>query len=208
MIPWAPDLIEAYVRAGRPADADRVLAMLARQTDGSGTVCARTALARCRGLVEPDFVPGFTEALALDRERPMPFERARTLLGYGRRLHRAGQRAEARERLHEALAGFEHLGAKPWADQARNELRAAGGRLRARSDDATAATRLTAQEQRVAAAVARGASNRDIAAELFLAPKTVEFHLRQIYRKIGVGSRAQLIATLAGTARPPDDQQE
>ena len=207
LIPWAPDLIEAYVRAARPADASRVLAMLDRQTAGSGTVCARAALARCRGLVEPDFVAGFTEALELDRERPMPFERARTLLGYGRRLHRAGQRAAARERLHEALAGFERLGAKPWAVQARNELRAAGGRLRAAKDDA-AAGQLTAQEQRVAATVARGASNRDIAAELFLAPKTVEFHLRQIYRKLGVGSRAQLIVMLAGTARPLNEQQE
>jgi len=207
LIPWAPDLIEAYVRAGRPADASRVLAMLERQTAGSGTVCARAALARCRGLVESNFIPGFTEALELDQERPMPFERARTLLGYGRRLHRAGQRAQARERLREALAGFEALGAKPWADQARNELRAAGGRLRVRTD-AAAASRLTAQEQRVAAAVARGASNRDIAAELFLAPKTVEFHLRQIYRKIGVGSRAQLIAMLAGAAGMPDEQLE
>jgi DNA-binding CsgD family transcriptional regulator len=79
--------------------------------------------------------------------------------------------------------------------------------LRAAKDDA-ATGQLTAQEQRVAATVARGASNRDIAAELFLAPKTVEFHLRQIYRKIGVGSRAQLIAMLAGTARPLNEQQE
>jgi len=122
----------------------------------------------------------------------MPFERARTLLTLGRRLHRAGRRAEARERLREALAGFERLGAAAWAAQAQSELRAAGARRRPAHDDT-----LTAQELRVAAAVARGAANREIAAELFLTLKTVEFHLRHIYRKLGVGSRSQLVATLA-----------
>ena len=76
--------------------------------------------------------------------------------------------------------------------QAQSELRAAGARRRAAHDDT-----LTAQELRVAAAVARGAANREIAAELFLTLKTVEFHLRQIYRKLGVRSRSQLVATLA-----------
>ena len=131
-------------------------------------------------------------ALALDDRRPMPFERARTLLAFGRRLHRARRRGEARARLHDALAGFERLGAQAWAEQARSELRAAGGRRRRPGDGS-----LTDQETRVAAAVRRGASNREIAAELFLAPKTIEFHLGRIYRKLGVGSRSQLVATLA-----------
>jgi DNA-binding CsgD family transcriptional regulator len=143
-------------------------------------------------MVADDFEAAFADALALDDQRPVPFERARTLLAYGRRLHRARRRAEARDRLREALAGFERLGAAAWAVQARNELRAAGGRHRAPGGHA-----LTAQERRVAAAVARGASNREIAAELFLAPKTVEFHLGQLYRKLGAGSRAQLVAALA-----------
>jgi DNA-binding CsgD family transcriptional regulator len=77
--------------------------------------------------------------------------------------------------------------------QAQDELRAAGARRRPAGNGS-----LTPQELRVAAAVARGAANREIAAELFLTVKTVEFHLRQIYRKLGVGSRAQLVATLAG----------
>jgi len=106
--------------------------------------------------------------------------------------------AEARDRLREALAGFERLAATPWAVQARNELRAAGARRRSAHDES-----LTPQELRVVAAVARGASNREIAAELFLAPKTVEFHLGQIYRKLGVRSRAQLAATLPREAEPP-----
>jgi DNA-binding CsgD family transcriptional regulator len=195
LIPWAPDLLEAYVRAGRTADAKRVLATLERQAAAAGTAWAGAALARCRGILEKEFDAAFVEALRLDDRRPMPFERARTLLAFGRRLHRARRRAEARERLREALAEFERLGAVPWAAQAQRELRAAGGRRRTSHDDS-----LTPQERRVAVAVARGASNREIAAELFLAPKTVEFHLRQLYQKLGVASRAQLVATLARMA--------
>ena len=194
LVPWAPDLVEAYVRDGRTEDARRVVTTLERQAASAGTAFAGVLAARCRGMLDEDFDPAFAEALALDDRRPMPFERARTLLALGRRLHRARRRAEARERLREALAGFERLGAAAWAGQAQDELRAAGARRRraAARDGA-----LTPQELRVAAAVRRGASNREIAAELFLAPKTIEFHLRQIYRKLGIGSRSQLVATLA-----------
>jgi DNA-binding CsgD family transcriptional regulator len=196
LVPWAPDLVEAYVRAGRTDDAARVLVTLTRQID-TGPPVARAPWARCRGMLGADFDAAFAEALAFDCERPVPFERARTLLAFGRRLHRARRRAEARDRLREAHAEFERLGAAAWAAQASNELRAAGARRRAVSDDS-----LTAQEQRVASAVARGASNREIATELFVTPKTVEFHLRQIYRKLGVGSRTQLVALLAREPSP------
>jgi DNA-binding CsgD family transcriptional regulator len=149
----------------------------------------------------------FAEALAWDDRRPMPFERARTQLAFGRRLNRGRRRAEARAQLRAALGGFDRLGAAPWAAQARDELRAAGGRLRtARAEDATA---LSVQETRVAAAAARGRSTRDIAAELFLAPKTVEFHLRQIYRKLGVRTRVQMIHALRDAtdrAQPADQR--
>jgi DNA-binding CsgD family transcriptional regulator len=197
MVPWAPDLAEAYARAGRLDDARRMLATLDRQAAFSGTAFAGAAAARARGTLDEDFEPAFAEALALHDRRPMPFERARTLLAYGRRLHRARRRAEARERLREALHGFEQLGAAAWAAQAQDELGAAGPRRRAGRSDA-----LTAQEERVVAAVKRGASNREIAAELFLAPKTIEFHLRQVYRKLGIRSRSQLVATLAGKSDP------
>jgi DNA-binding CsgD family transcriptional regulator len=202
MVPWAPDLIEAYVRAGRTSDAGAMTTVLERQVAAAGTVTAGAMLARCHGMLDEEFDAAFAEALALDDQRPMPFERARTLLSLGRRLHRARRRAEARDSLRQALAGFERIGAASWAAQAQSELRAAGARRRAAHDDS-----MTAQELRVAAAVSRGASNREIAAELFLAPKTVEFHLRQIYRKLGVGSRAQLVATLARkqAAEPPPD---
>ena len=99
IVPWEPDLVEAYARQGRAGDARRVLARLERQADRTASPVARAAAARCRGMVDDDFEPAFTAALALDDQRPMPFERARTLLAFGRRLHRARRRAEARERL-------------------------------------------------------------------------------------------------------------
>ena len=193
LVPWAPDLIEAYARAGAERDAVRVLTTLERQAASSHSAFAGAAAARCRGMLVAPFEPHFRAAFAFDDRRPMPFERARTLLAYGRRLHRAGRRTEARERLREAKAGFERLGATGWVAQAENELRAAGARRRTARSDA-----LTAQELRVAEAVRNGASNRQIAAQLFLSPKTIDFHLRQIYRKLGVHSRTQLVAALHG----------
>ena len=191
VVPWAPDLIEAYARGGQVDAARGVLAMLERQAASTESDVAAAAAARCRGILASDFDPAFAAALAADDRRPMPFERARTLLAYGRRLHRARRRAEARERLREAVAGFDHIGAAAWADQARHELRAAGARRRAASTDT-----LTSQEQRVADAVRDGMSNREIAAALYLSPKTIEFHLRQIYRKLGIHSRTQLVTAL------------
>jgi DNA-binding CsgD family transcriptional regulator len=163
---------------------------------------AGAAAARCRGLLDDDFDAAFAEALELHDRRPMPFERARTLLAYGRRLHRGRRRAEARERLREALAAFEELRATAWARQTEAELSAAGARRRRASDDRM----LTPQELRVAAAARRGGTNRDIAAELFLSPKTVEFHLRHIYAKLHVRSRAQLVAALAERQPPLNAQ--
>jgi DNA-binding CsgD family transcriptional regulator len=193
IVPWAPDLVEAYARQGRTGDARRVLALLERQAVCTGSPVAAAAAARCRGLLDDDFDAAFAGALAFDDRRPMPFERARTLLAFGRRLHRARRRVAARQHLRAAREGFERLHADAWASQADAELRAAGGRHRPPQDDRA----LTPQELRVAAAVQRGASNRDIAADLFLSPKTVEFHLRQIFRKLDVRSRTQLVAALA-----------
>jgi DNA-binding CsgD family transcriptional regulator len=198
IVPWIQDLVEAYARQGRLGDARRVLARLERQAASTGIAVAIAAAARCRGMLDDDHEPAFTRALAWHDRRPMPFERARTLLAFGRRLHRSRRRAEARERLRAALEGFERLHADAWTRQAEAELRAAGARRRRERDDHA----LTPQELRVAAAVQRGASNRDIAADLFLSPKTVEFHLRQIYRKLDVHSRTQLVAALADSPRP------
>jgi DNA-binding CsgD family transcriptional regulator len=192
LAPWAPDLAEAYVRGGRREDAARILRTLDRHAALTGLAFPAAAAARARGMLAGDFDAPFAEALAHEERAGLPFERARTLLAHGRRLHRARRRAEARERLREAHAGFTRLGAAAWAVQAEHELRAAGARRRT----AAAPDALTPQEQRVIAAVRRGATNREIATELFLAPKTVEFHLGQIYRKVGVRSRTQLVAAV------------
>jgi DNA-binding NarL/FixJ family response regulator len=198
LMPWCADLIEAYARDGRTEEAWHGLAALERDVGGSDVACPRAMHARCLGMLTDDYDAAFTEALTWDDRRPMPFERARTQLAYGRRLLCERRHAEARVQLRAALEGFEKLGAAPWAAQARDELRAAGGRRRPRPACGTAA--LSPQESRVAAVALRGGSTRDIAGELFLAPKTIEFHLGQIYRKLGVRTRAQMIVALADSA--------
>lgn len=191
IVPWRPDLCEAYVMAGRAAEARRQADRLAAEAEAAGGAAGRALAARCRGLLAPDFDVHFEEALALDALRPMPFERARTLAAYGGRLHRARRRAEARRALREAEEVFGELDAAPWCDRVGAELRAAGAGRRAarpaaRRDD------LTSQEVRVAAALARGLTIREAAAELFLSPKTVDFHLQQVYGKLAIRSRAEL----------------
>src|SRR5205823_14626555 len=150
-------------------------------------------------LLAAAFGAPFPGALASDARRPMPSGRPRTLLASGRRRRGVCGGGAARQHLRAALEGFERLHAGAWASQAEAELRAAGGRHRPPAQDDRA---LTPQERRVAAAVRRGASNRDIAADLFLSPETVEFHLRQIYRKLDVRSRTQLVAVLAKQDTP------
>jgi DNA-binding CsgD family transcriptional regulator len=126
------------------------------------------------------------------------------MLCWGMRLHRARRRTDARDRLRTASAAFEELEAAPWAQLARDELRAAGGRQRKAIDD----DELTAQEERAARAAGRGATTKEIAAELFLSPKTVEFHLARAYRKLGVRSRVQLATALTERDQqaPPLDE--
>ena len=151
--------------------------------------------ARCLGMLADDYDAAFADALAWDDRRPMPFERARTQLAFGRRLNRERRRAEARVQLRAALdrvppARCRAVG-RPVAQRAARRQRAAA------HPPAGDPAALTPQEVRVAAAASCGGSTRDIAAEMFLAPKTAEFHLGKIYRKLGVRSRAQMIAVLA-----------
>ena len=120
-----------------------------------------------------------------------PFERARTELCFGERLRRARRRREAREHLRSARAAFERLAAEPWAARAATELRATGETVRRR--DPAADEELTPQELQIAIHAADGRSNREIGAALFLSPRTVEFHLTRVYRKLNIHSRAELI---------------
>lgn len=195
----APDLIEAYVHTGRRAEAERALTTFQGQTEGTPGSWPLAAAARCRGLIDEDFEPAFARAFALHEQTTMPFECARTQLCYGERLRRSKRRSEARGQLHAALSTFERLGAEPWADRARNELRATGETIRR---DNRASDDLTLQELQVALKVAEGATNREAAAALFLSPKTVEAHLSRIYSKLGVRSRTELAHRFA-TERGP-----
>ncbi len=198
--PWlfqeTPDLIEAYVHVGRRSDATLALAALDDQAAVTIGTWTRAAAQRCLGLLEDDFEPAFEAALKLHDCTTMPFERARTELCYGERLRRAKQRSEAREHLHRALDTFEAIGTEPWADRARNELRATGETIRrgrAATDD------LTLQELQVALKVAEGKTNREAAAALFISPKTVEAHLSRIYSKLGLRSRTELAHRFASS---------
>ncbi|MCX4673175.1 LuxR C-terminal-related transcriptional regulator [Streptomyces sp. NBC_01381] len=193
--PWAANLIEAYVRSGRIAEAEREHGCFDAEMRRAGPSWALAVSARCRALLlESDGrgTPGaveaaFHEALEWHARGAVVFERARTLLCHGQWLRRTGRTPEARVALAEALSVFSALGAVPWEEAVRSELRAAGARA-AR----TSCGQLTEQEGRIAALVAGGATNKETAAALFLSPKTVEFHLGNVYRKLGVRSRSEL----------------
>ena len=125
----------------------------------------------------------------------MAFEAARTRLCWGERLRRTRRRSDARELLRSALTTFERVGAAPWADRARDELRAAGEAVERAAS--LPAEELTPQELRIAMLVAQGRTNPEVAAEVFISRKTVEHHLSQIYRKLGIRSRTDLARLMA-----------
>src|SRR5829696_7639764 len=129
-----------------------------------------------------------------------PFERARTELAYGEFLRRHRRRVDAREHLRPALETFLALGARQWAERARAELRASGENARSRRADPDA--RLTPQEFQIARFVAKGLSNREVGAQLFLSPRTVDFHLRNVFAKLEIASRNEL-ATLQLDSHAP-----
>ena len=104
-----------------------------------------------------------------------------------------GRRVDARGYLHLAADAFERLGAACWAQRARDELRATGETVRKRRGERQDIDRLTHQELQVARAVSQGLTNREAAAQLFISPRTVDHHLRSIYRKFGITSRAELV---------------
>ncbi len=185
------DLVEAYARAGA-ADLARGALARGEETMPPALPSEGAVIERCRGIVaaEDGYEPAFEKALALHEIELFPFERARTQLDFGERLRRSGQKKRAREHLYRALATFEALGAAAWARRAGSELEATGERRRSGPD---ARQSLTPREMQVALAVAGGASNAEVAAALFLTPKTVEYHLTRVYRKLGLRSRTDLV---------------
>jgi ATP/maltotriose-dependent transcriptional regulator MalT len=206
IVRYAPDMLEALWRLGREEEAGERLAKLERQADRPGHTWAQAVVARIRGLLgENDEIDGhFAAALSLHQQTPQPFEAARTRLLYGERLRRARRRSDARPPLREALAIFERLGAAPWVDRARAELLATGGQEAAAltavnggGEGASAGvSALTPQELQIALHAARGMTNREVGAALFLAPKTVEHHLSRSFRKLGIRRRVELAGAL------------
>jgi DNA-binding CsgD family transcriptional regulator len=189
---FAPDLIEAYWRVGDVGAARRALETFAAQADATERVWAKATAARTRGLLattRDEMEAAFEDALTWHDRLDAPFERARSLLRLGERRVGDGRAGAAETPLRDALAVFEQLGARPWAAQARRLL----------GDSATAPEpiALTRQERQVASLVGRGATNREAAEELFLSARTIDFHLRNIYKKLGIRSRTELAVKLA-----------
>ncbi|WCB92002.1 hypothetical protein DSM104299_00683 [Baekduia alba] len=202
VVQYGADRVEALARLGRTDDAFQALEEFADRLGGGRW--ALGALARCRGiLADKTAEHHFQTALSHHEHDGQPFEKARTQLAYGERLRRDRRRADAREQLSAALDAFERLGAAPWADRARVEMRATGGAAAggdAAEKEAVAAAgleELTAHELQIARLVAYGMTNREVAAKLFLSPKTIEYHLSQIYRKLDLRSRTQLASLMA-----------
>ena len=190
VVPWARDLVEALVRTGDLIRAAAVSTELSARATGAGP-WVRAIAARCHGLLGGDDAEDHLRS-ALEELPPehAPYEAARTALVLGELLRRQLRRREAREHLARALGIFERLGAEPWAKRARGELRAAGGVPPLPATGTL--TTLTPQELRVALRVADGDTNREVAAALYLSPKTVENTLTRAYRKLGVRSRTEL----------------
>jgi DNA-binding CsgD family transcriptional regulator len=188
----APSHVIAAVTAGRPEIAKPAVDRFAHWATTTGSRSYLALLARCRALLsqEAEAREHFEEALRLHAEIPRPFEQARTELLFGEILGRQGMRLEAREHLRSAHELFGQLGADSWAVQAEAELRASGATLRHRT--LGHGDELTPQELQVARFVVTGATNKEVAAQLFLSPRTVDAHLRSIFRKLDITSRSQL----------------
>jgi DNA-binding CsgD family transcriptional regulator len=191
------DAAEAFVAVGRMEEAKAIVRLLQRRGAELDRAWAIAVGARCRGLVlaaEGD-VSGaeraIQQALVAHRRLPIPIERGRSLLALGRIRRRRGKRLAAKAALEEALAIFETASSPRWAEQASEEIARLGLRPRA-------AYRLTPSEERVAQLAASGLTNREVATSLLVSPKTVEAHLARAYRKLGIRSRAELGARMAG----------
>jgi len=192
-----PDLVELHARGGEGDEARKWLEAWIQRAGASGSPWAVALEARCHGIVAPDeaFADHFRRALGQHASAEDAFAEARTRLCFGERLRRAGLRVESREQLRPALERFEQLGAEPWSERARAELRASGATLRRREPHEQ--EELTPQELQIALQVAEGKTNKEVGAALFLSPKTIEFHLKRVYRKLGISSRGQLIRRFA-----------
>jgi DNA-binding CsgD family transcriptional regulator len=190
------DQVEALIELGHRDEAVELLDWYEGNARRLGRVSAQANCARCRGLLAAqageleDALAFFAQALELQEQVMIPLDRGRTLLALGAAQRRAKRRRVARTTLEEALATFEGIGAALWAERARAELRRISGR-------AATPGALTPAEERVAALVAEGKTNREVAAALFLSDRTVEGHLAHIFGKLGIRHRTEIAGALA-----------
>jgi len=196
------DLVDVYLRLGRHDAAQQVAAQLTTAANAKGQPWSLARALRCQGLLASgSFAGAFEQALSQHALTPDSFEAARTRLAYGERLRRARNRVLAREQLRAAAEAFERLGARPWAERAHAELAATGEKRHAR--DPSTLVELTPQELQIAVLLTGGRTTREAAAALFLSPKTVEYHLRHVYEKLGIHSRDELARVLAAHGAGP-----
>jgi DNA-binding CsgD family transcriptional regulator len=197
-----PEIIDAALRLDEPDRARQALEHLEGWAVVSDAPLVKGLLARCRAVMAEEAEEAerlFEEALEHHVRAGLAYQVARTQLAYGEWLRRQRRRVDARTHLRTALDTFEGLGTKHWAARARGELKATGETARKR--DVSTLDDLTPQELRIAQLVAGGATNRDVAAQLFVSPKTVEYHLRKVFLKVGVTTRVELARVPLG--EPP-----
>ncbi|WP_196250673.1 LuxR family transcriptional regulator [Cellulomonas sp. JZ18] len=196
------DRVEAAVHAGRPDLARRWVTDVAQFAQGTDAAWAVAAAEHGRALLAPpdEAEEHFRRALDAHASSTRRVDEARTRLAYGEWLRRARRRVDARPHLRAALHTFDDLGARRWAQRAAQELRASGEQLRRRDTAAAPTAALTPAERQVAALTARGLPTRQVAAQLFVSPRTVDFHLRNVFAKLGVTSRAELAHVLPDLA--------
>jgi DNA-binding CsgD family transcriptional regulator len=198
----AAELATAYLRLGDEERARALAAefLTAATAKGQPWSLARALRGQALLAADSEFAGYFDDALRLHAQTPDAFEVARTQLAYGERLRRARNRVLARDQLRAAAATFERLDARSWADRAAAEFAATGETLRRREPSTIEA--LTPQELQIALLLTAGRTTREAAAALFLSPKTVEYHLRHVYQKLGIHSRDELAQALVSQEAP------
>jgi ATP/maltotriose-dependent transcriptional regulator MalT len=196
---WSlPELVEAAVRSGKPEVAADALERLRQWTQVAGTEWARGLEARCAALLSDDAIAEglYREAIERLGHCRVALDLARAHLLYGEWLRRRARRVDAREQLRSARDSFAEMGAEAFAQRAGRELLATGETARKRTVET--ADELTPHEARIARMARDGASNQDIATQLFVSRKTVEYHLHKVFSKLGISTRQQLSYVLPG----------
>ena len=187
------DAVEAAVRCGRPEIAQAAFDDFAPLPTAAGTPWALGVMARCQALLagdDPGADDNYQQSIGYLQDTPVVLALARSRLVYGEWLRRESRRIDAREQLRAAREALLSMGADGFAERARHELLATGEKVRKRRDD----TRedLTPQEEHIARLAREGRTNPEISAELFLSPRTVEWHLKKVFAKLGITSRREL----------------